>query len=249
MYPTISLGPLSLPTAGIVYLLGAWLGLSLIERAAKRLQLPVEATYGVAVTALIAGFIGARLTFVFQYWPAFQENLLSIVWPLNNGFNLAGGLFFGIAAAFFYGRYQQLNWPQTLDALIPGVIFGLMVVSLADFLAGPGYGILTRTPFGVSQFGIRRHAVQIYEIIVGTTALLIWWKLLNKRPYPGYLFLVTSVVYAAGRLFTDYFRDNPWITGSGYHIVQIICLGIVLVGIFLLGYFQEKPQQQQMTPE
>ncbi|HID53504.1 MAG TPA: hypothetical protein EYP41_15915 [Anaerolineae bacterium] len=244
MYPTISLGPLSLPTAGIVYLLGAWLCLSVIERAAKKLDAPVEATYGAAVTALAAGAVGARLTFVFQYWPAFQENLLSIVWPLNNGFNVAGGLVIGGIAAFFYGRYKQLHWPQTLDALIPGIVLGLMVVSLADFLAGPGYGVLTRTPFGVSQFGIRRHAVQIYEIIVGGAALLVWWKMVGRRQYPGQLFLITSVVYAAGRLFTDYFRDNPWVTAGGYHIVQIISLGIVLAGIFLLGYFQETGKQE-----
>ena len=101
MYPTLNLGPFVFPTAGIVYLLGVWLSLTLIERAAKQLHLNVEATYGLVVTGLIAGFLGARLLFVAEYWAAFQENLLGIIWPLTSGYNLGGGLFLARRGRFF----------------------------------------------------------------------------------------------------------------------------------------------------
>ena len=254
MYPTLNLGPFVFPTAGIVYLLGVWLSLTLIERAAKQLHLNVEATYGLVVTGLIAGFLGARLLFVAEYWAAFQENLLGIIWPLTSGYNLGGGLFFGAAGAFFYGRYKRLPlWP-TLDALTPGILTAFLTISLADFLAGPGYGILTRMPWGISVFGIRRHPVQLYEIILGLLALLLWWRVssaqvrdLNnptaaRRTFPGQSFLLTMSLYSAGRLFLDIFRDNAWITANGYHIIQIIAL-LVLLGclVFLARYDAQKP--------
>ena len=233
MFPTINIGPFVFPTAGIVYLLGAYLSLTLIERATKRLQLNVEATYGVAVTGLLVGFVAARLVFVATYWTSFSQNLLSIIWPLTSGYNVMGGLFFGAAAAFFYGRYKQLPlWP-TLDALTPGLIAAFLTVSLADFLAGPGYGTFTSVPWGISVFGIRRHPVQIYEIILGIAALGVWWQVVKQRPPAGQAFLLTMALYSAGRLFLDAYRDNAWLTADGYHVIQIISL-VVMLGCLIL---------------
>lgn len=251
MYPTLSLGPFVFPTAGLVYLLGIWLALTLVERAAKRLRLNVAATYGLTVTGLVAGFVGARLLFVLEYWAAFQENLPGIIWPLTSGYNLAGGLFFGAAAAFFYGRYQQLPLWSTLDALTPGLLGGLLTVSLADFLAGPGYGTLTNMPWGVSVFGIRRHPVQLYEFALGLAALAFWWRLTGlsgrapQRGFPGQAFLLTAVLYSAGRLFLDAFRDNPWLTAGGYHVIQILSLLALLGSLILLARHDMRPTEPE----
>ncbi len=233
MFPTINLGPFVFPTAGIVYLLGAYVALSLIERAAKRLELNVEATYGVAVVGLLVGVVAARAAFVMEYWASFSQNLISIIWPLTSGYNVMAGLFFGAAGAFFYGRYKNLPlWP-TLDALTPGLLIAFLAVSLADFLAGPGYGTLTRMPWGISVFGIRRHPVQLYEIVLGLGALSVWWLVVKRQGATGRPFLLAMALYSAGRLFLDTYRDNAWLTADGYHILQMIAL-VVMVGCLLL---------------
>ena len=245
MYPSINLGPFVLPTAPAVYLLGIWLALSAVERAAKWLKQDAEWAYGVAATAVLVGFIGARLSFVYIYWAAFRENLLGIVWPLNTGYHIGGGVILGIAAAFFYGRAKQLPLAQTLDVLIPGLIIGLMAVSIADFLAGPGYGTLTNMPWGISQYGVRRHPVQLYETAVGAVALFIWWRTSQLRLFNGQLFLITLATHSAGRLFVEAYRDNAWVTANGYHIVQIISLISLLASLILLARFspiERKPK-------
>jgi phosphatidylglycerol:prolipoprotein diacylglycerol transferase len=235
MLPTIQIGPFLFPTAGLIYLLGAWLSLTTLERTAKRLNLDAEAVYGLGATAVFAGLIGARLAFVALYWPAFRQNPLGIIWPLTTGYNLWGGLMVGAAAAFFYGRLKRLAPAPTLDALTPGLMVALMALSLADFLAGPGYGTLTSLPWGISLFGVRRHPVQLYEILLGLAALLLWWRLANHRLFAGQLFLLTIAFYCGGRLFLDAFRANAWLTGSGFHILQIIALAVMLVNLFLLA--------------
>ena len=241
MFPTINIGPFVFPTAGIVYLVGAYLALTLIERAAKRLELNVEVTYGAAVVGLLVGIVAARLAFVAEYWASFSQNLLSIIWPLTSGYNVGAGLFFGVAAAFFYGRYKQLPlWP-TLDALTPGLLTAFITISLADFLAGPGYGTLTSMPWGISVFGIRRHPVQLYEIVLGLAALGVWWLVVKRRPSAGQPFLLALVLYSTGRLFLDAYRDNAWLTAAGYHIVQIIALAVMLGCLILLA--QQATQQ------
>jgi prolipoprotein diacylglyceryltransferase len=98
MYPTVTIGPLVLPSAGLVYIIGAWVALSVVERSAKKLGLEADTTYTMAAITIAAGFIGARLLFVIFHWPAYQNNLFGIIWPLTSGFNLWGGLFFALSA-------------------------------------------------------------------------------------------------------------------------------------------------------
>jgi phosphatidylglycerol:prolipoprotein diacylglycerol transferase len=235
MYPAINIGPLVFPTAGLIYILGAWISLSLSDRSARRLQLKPEPVYGVAATALFSGIAGARLTFVALYWSAFRENLLAIIWPLNSGYNLPGGLIVAILAAVYYGRARRLSPGPTLDALAPAIVLGLMFVSAADFLAGPGFGTLARVPWAITQFSVRRHPVQIYEIIVAILALALWYRFSKERLERGHLFLLSTAVYSGGRLFVDAFRENAFLTSNGLHLVQIICLIVMLTSLYLLG--------------
>lgn len=236
MFPTLNVGGVVFPTTGLVILIGTWLGLSLVERTANRVGQNQQLIYGVAVTAVFAGFVGARLAFVVQFWPAFQENLLNIIWPLNTGYNAWGGVVVGLVVAFFYARAKRLPFWPTLDVLAPGLVFALMVLSLADFMGGPGYGVLTAVPWGVTQFGVRRHPVQLYELAVGGLALLAWWRVSRPVGYQvGRPFWVATAVYSAGRLFVDAFRDNVSVIGDGYHLIQIISLVILLVALFQIG--------------
>jgi prolipoprotein diacylglyceryltransferase len=169
------------------------------------------------------------------HWSSFDDNLLGILWPLTSGYSGFGGAIFAAAAAFFYARWKRIDPWTALDALAPGIISWLMFTSLADFFGGPGYGTLTDLPWGVSQFGVRRQPVQIYEIIVGFAALGTWWLATRpeKRGFAGRAFLMSTAVYSGGRLFVEAFRDNAWYTTSGLHAIQIICL-IVMVGSLIL---------------
>jgi phosphatidylglycerol:prolipoprotein diacylglycerol transferase len=235
MLPTLNIGPLAIPTAGLVYILGIWLTLFAVEKAASLLELRVNDIYNLATVALVAGFVTARLTFVATYWSAFEDNLLGIVWPLNAGFSVWAGLLGGAAAAFFYGRAKQLESESTLDALAPGLLVALMTVSLADMLAGPGYGTAADLLWSINLFGVERHPVQLYELLIGLAALLAWLYLVRRPHRSAQPFLVAIAVYSAGRLFVDAFRANAWLSAGGYHILQIIALVILLAALFLLG--------------
>ena len=206
-------------------------------------------TYFLAAIVLAASFIGARLVFVVLHWSAFQENLIGIVWPLTNGYHLWGGLFFGALAGILYGRAKQLPLGATLDALAPGLLVASIVVSLADFLGGPGYGVETSLPWGIDVFGIQRHPVQFYEILIALFGLLAWWWGFKHRRQEGQLFLLALVAFAAGRLFVDAFRANTPLSATGYHIVQIVALVIVLAGGYLLSRIMSESDEPEVAKE
>lgn len=249
MYPSINIGPVVLPTAGVVVLLTVWLGLTAVEWAARRLQLAVPALPNLATVALLAGWLGARLTFVAWHWSAYENDLLAMIWPLTSGYSLVGGLLLALLALFFYGRAVRLSLASTLDALAPALLIGLMGYSLADWVAGPGYGALTAVPWGISQYGMRRHAVQLYELWGGLLALWAWWHWYGRRLYAGQLFLVSSSVYSAAYLFFNAFRDNVALTSQGYRWGQLLAYAGLLISLGLLAYFSGKSAEKQPIDE
>lgn len=236
MLPYLNLGPLGLPTGPLVYLLGLWLSLFAVDRAARRLGLEPEGYYSLASVALLSGFIGARLSFVLLHWSSYDDNLLGVVWPINSGYNAFGGVIIAAAAIFFYGRWRRLPpWPA-LDALAPGFLVFLITVALADFLAGASYGSLTSMPWGINVFGVRRHAVQLYEALAGVAALWAWWAAASPRFYDtaGRPFLIATAVYAAARLFVDAYRENATLV-SGFHVAQVVSLTVLIATLIVLA--------------
>ncbi len=246
MLPYLNLGSFGLPTGPLLYLLGIWLALWAVDRAARRLSarrvgagepaLDPERFYALAATALLAGFAGARLTFILLHWSSYDDNLLGIIWPLNTGYNAAGGVLIATAAAFFYGRWRRLSLWLSLDVLAPGLLVFLIAVSLADFLGGAGYGSLTNMPWGITVFGVRRHAVQLYEALAGVVALGAWWAATSSRvpPLAGRPFLWATIAYTAGRLLVDAYRENAALV-SGFHVTQIAALGVLLLALVALA--------------
>jgi prolipoprotein diacylglyceryltransferase len=131
----------------------------------------------------------------------------------------------------------------------------LMAASLADFLGGAGYGSLTSLPWGIDQFGVRRHAVQLYEVLVGVVALGVWWwaapdltgrramlssdQSATRRPVRSYIagrpFLLAVAAYAAGRLFVDAFKETTPLMTGGFHAVQVAALAVLLLALVLLA--------------
>ncbi|MCK5923984.1 MAG: prolipoprotein diacylglyceryl transferase, partial [Methylococcales bacterium] len=138
---------------------------------------------------------------------------------------------------FFYGRWKKMPAWQTLDALLVGIIIGLVFASLSDFLAGPGYGDSTNRFWGIEQFGLRRHPVQIYSILGGELALAVWWWLIPRRKFDGQLFLTAISIYSIIRLFANAYHATPWIVGDGYHGVQLLAFFATVGSLILLAYF------------
>ena len=104
-------------------------------------------------------------------------------------------------------------------------------------------GTYSRQFWAMDVYGALRHPVQIYEIIGAIAALLVWWTMRPSRLFDGQLFLMTTTVYAASRLFTDAFRENSWFTADGYRIIQIISLAIMLACLYALNHQIEKVKE------
>jgi prolipoprotein diacylglyceryltransferase len=235
MFPSLSLGPLVIPTGPFLVILGVWLALWLVEKGAAALDQDAPTVYALSAVGLTVGVLAARLSFVALYWPAYRAAPLTIIWPMTSGFLPWAGLLAGGAAAFFYGRYRRLPLRPTLDALTPGLLALLITISLVDFAAGPGYGRETDVFWAITAYGVGRHPVQLYEIVFALAALYGWRRLARGSYFDGQLFLWGTAVYAAGRLFVEAFRANSWLIANDYRGMQIVAWAVLLAAIFTWG--------------
>ena len=128
MFPIIQIGPMALQAPGLILLIGLWLGLILAERLAPRFRANANHVYNIVFVALVAGVIGARVSFVLENHEVFFQNPLNI-FSLNPGLlDPIGGAVIGLLAALVYGNRKKIIWWSTLDAIAP--FLGVMIIAL-----------------------------------------------------------------------------------------------------------------------
>lgn len=258
MYPVIQIAGLTLNTAGLVVILAGWLGLTLAAREAQRrcpepvegLALDGDMVWDAAFYALIAGLIGARLWYVGAHWSAYQADLRQVL-ALNLGtLALGPGVIIGSITALVYLQRRDVPLSWLADALAPGLLLGLAVLRVGDFLTGRVLGAPTDVPWAVELWGMRRHPVALYEAGAALVALGIVWRLRDKGTYRGFVFLISLLLASAARLFLEAYRaDSLQLvlstvlspskgpvegTAGGLRVAQVMALVVMLTAMGLL---------------
>jgi len=237
MFPTIQIGPLSLQVPGLVLLIGLWFGLSLSERRARQLGENPGHLYNLVFIALIAGLVGARLSYAVTYPGAFSASPLSLI-SINSGLldPIAGASIAAGAAAIYIYRKQLPLW-ATLDALTP--LFAVMAIAIgvSHLASGNAFGKPTDLPLGIQLWGEIRHPTQIYEIILASL-ILIAILLVDKTSWshvPGNTFITYIALSAFSRIFLEAFRGDSILIGSGLRTAQLIAWVLLSICLFVLA--------------
>ena len=242
MYPVLQIAGLALNTAGLMVLLAGWLGTALAAREAERLQIDGNVVWDAAFYAVVVGLIAARLWYVGAHWSAYQTDLRQVL-ALNLGtLALGPGVIIAAIVSLAYLLHRRISLSRIADALAPGLLLGLAVLRVGDYLTGRVLGTPTSVPWAVELWGVSRHPVALYEAGGALVALGIVWRLRDRKPYDGFIFLIALLCASMARLFLETYRaDSPQVTG-GFRVVQFASLTIILVtlGILYLKQFEGK---------
>jgi phosphatidylglycerol:prolipoprotein diacylglycerol transferase len=244
-------GPLSMPTYGLLVAAGFVVGLYFLGKLAKRHGFDPDKMSNLGVYVALAAIVGAKLFMI----------LLDLDFYLRNPGRLfslsslqAGGVFFGgllaaIAVAFWYARREGLPGLATADLFAPAVAIGHSIGRLGCFAAGCCWGKPTDAAWGVAftdpvarelvgvPLNIHLHPTQLYEA-AGTLAVgLILWRLIEQPHRPGAILGWYLVLYSGFRLFVEFFRDaasRVFPFGWPLSTTQWVAIALVLAGAYLL---------------
>lgn len=233
MIPFLHLGPLTIPTFGMM-VATAMVCAYFILRAdvARRRLAPDKNSASAAAEAFIAlpclaGIVGAKLYHELQSPRELFAHPLEQIFS-QYGFAWFGGLIAGFAAYVWLTWMRKIPLLEMLDAGSPAAAFGYGVGRIGCLLSGDGdYGIPTSLPWGMSfpnglvPTTARVHPTPIYEFLAATLITWLLWRLgvgqLARRSAGlgswiarrGTVFAAYLVLTGAERFLVEFIRINP----------------------------------------
>lgn len=242
MLPILQIGPLAIQTPGLILLLGLWFGLTLAEKLAQSEQkVDPAGIYNLALTALLAGIVGARLFYVARFPDIFIQDPISLISPNTAMLDVLGGYVTGGLAGLIYGQRRKLPlWP-TLDAITPALSVLLIAVGLAHFASGDAFGIPAELPWSVRLWGEYRHPTQLYETLLATAiAALVWPRRSAEQP-AGVRFLIFITLSSLARILVESFRADSALIFGSLRTAQVIAWSIMAFTLHLIATRLKQP--------
>lgn len=238
----LRIGPLLITWHGVFSVIGilaaARLGFWLLNKDIKDLQNTGD---GLA-WMVAAGLVGARLLYVLENWRIFASGQWPRVFALTEGgISQWGGLFGALAGVYIWSRRARYSFWKIVDAGGPAAMIGLAIGRIGDVINGEHHGSPTTLPWGVQyvnqytlgQPGKVVHPEVAYEMVLTLlilAALLPFHQRLKLRLPDGVLGLGYLAIYAGGRFFLSYFREDMQIV-FGLRQAQIASLLMVVIAV------------------
>ncbi len=261
MHPIlIDLGPLEIPSYGVLMAGAFLLGLWLMVRLARGENIDPDHVSGLWVSFLLAGLVGSKLTLYLVDWRYYWEQPAAILSSWRSAGVYYGGF---IAAAFtgwVYMRRHGLPFGKIVDLTAPALALGQSIGRWGCFSAGCCYGKPTTVPWAVTFTSSRAreitgvplysslHPTQIYLslnalLLCGVLLLLLRWKR-RRGLADGVVFWSYVVLYGATRFGFEVFRDDPRGSIGALSTSQALGVVAVLVGLVALArLLWRRPQE------
>jgi phosphatidylglycerol---prolipoprotein diacylglyceryl transferase len=262
-FPSIEIGPINLHTFGLFVALGVIVGASIAAKRNMRYGVPRELTERAAFIFVIAGLIGARLTWVLTNLERI-DSPLDVIAVWEGGLQFSGGFIAALLVAPYATRgIQKGNRFNLVDGAAVGLAVGQMIgrcgcMSVGehlghstDFFLGWKYtGGTTRE--GPLEVGQTYHNASLYEFLwlMPIIGVMLW---LDRRgSKPGVLTGFFLVSYGVLRFLTDFLRAYDTLlfglTGAQYMCLVIIPVGVVILIRARAGRYVNQQTQEPLTP-
>ena len=262
MHPVlIRIGPVLIPSYGVLGALGVLAALFLALRTARQAGVDPAKVWNLSILALFAALLGQRITLIAANWsvlrlhPSWTFGLAMVHHPLL----AAAGAIAALIAASLYIRFQRLPLRSTADTLAAPLILGLAFEQLGALLAGSGFGTDAgpRLPWAVTYsnpiaaqwsgtpLGVALHPVQAYAALAFFALAVALIVLLPRRRRAGDIAGICLMSLGTIVYLTEIWRDSE---GRGFlfrgvlDTPQVAAILFVLTGALLL--LERKPRTE-----
>ncbi len=270
MIPFLHLGPLTIPTFGLMVATGLLVAAYVLQADFDRrregflkrgflqeTKEPIHHDEGFLVIGIagISGLVGARLYHVLES----PRDLIADPSLLYSRFGFAwfGGFIGGFVALFFLARHYRIPVLEFMDLCSPAAAAGYAIGRIGCLLSGDGdYGIPTKLPWGMSfPNGVvptteRVHPTPIYEFLIWVLIAMILWlvgkKGLNGET-AGKIFSYYLILTGVARFLIEFIRINPR-SFFGMSNAQTASLFSIILGIVLLLRVKSPAGTQEKSP-
>ena len=265
MIPFLHLGPLTIPTFGLLVATGLLVAAYVLQADFDRRregffkrgylkeskeQAHHDEGFLIIGIAGISGLAGARLYHVLESPRELMADPSLLI--SRFGFAWFGGFLGGLVALLFLAKHYRLPVLEFMDLCSPAAAVGYAIGRIGCLLSGDGdYGVPTRLPWGMSfPNGVvptteRVHPTPIYEFLIWMLIAVILWRTGKKALYgeaPGKVFCTYLILTGVARFLIEFIRINPK-SFLGMSNAQTASLVSILMGIILALKIKPSPQE------
>ncbi len=230
---------------GLMIGIGALLAIFVSEWRAKRRGLDGELVFSAAVWGLLAGLLGAKLTFIISNIKLLFTNPSYVLG--TNGFTVYGGVVLGIIVGGLIVKRKKVDVPVYLDLVIPQIALAQGFGRIGCFLAGCCYGKPTDSHFGVvfPVEAIAPSGIPLIptQLISAAGDFLIFAILLLLSYFATDYLKVRLILYGIGRFAIEFLRADPRRTALGLTSNQYVSIVFVIAGLALIFYGYKRAQK------
>ena len=194
--------------------------------------------YIATLILIVPALAGARLLYVAAEWPIYRSNPARIWDRRDGGYIMYGGLPAALLVSIAVLIALHLNFLAFWDVAIFTILIGMFFTRIGCFLNGCCAG----RPWRLGLFlpntqGVWKKRIPTQLMEAAWAALLVVAALVARRssPFPGAVFLLVCLGYAAGRLLMDFARDRE--AKNVFSIARVISIAITLLSISALTFY------------
>lgn len=242
----LELGPLRLNAYGLMIALGVILAVRIAGKGLERRGAGSADDFGaIAMWAVPAGVIGARIYHVVTDWERFSEDLGSIVKVWQGGLGIWGGIALGVPVGMWAARRRGLDVAIVVTVAAPAIAAAQAVGRWGNWFNQELFGRPTDLPWALRVSdakataagfdpGTTFHPTFLYESI-WCAALCVALLVVNSRGSlrPGRVFWLYASGYTMMRFFVEGLRIDRAHEAGGLRLNQWVSLVVFAVSAVL----------------
>ncbi len=259
-FNSIDIGPLSLNLYGLAIALGVVAAVWLFGRRLEERQVgTMDDASAIALWAVLAGVVGARLYHVATDWDRFTDDLTKIPAIWEGGLGIPGGLLLGVPVGLYMARRRDIPLAVAATCAAPAIPLAQAIGRWGNYFNQELYGRPTTLPWGLeidaSHFdtslyaiGTTFHPTFLYESLwsLGLCLLLLWIDR-RFRPAPGQLFAMYVIGYGVGRFWVEGLRIDRADHIGGLRWNQWVAVAAVVGGSITLAWMRRHPSPEPVV--
>jgi prolipoprotein diacylglyceryl transferase len=258
---TIEIGPVNLNAYGLMIALGVVAAVWLAGRRFEQLGIGTrDDASAIALWAVPAGVIGARIYHVVTDWQLFEDDPGRIIEIWKGGLGIWGGIALGVPVGVFVARRRGLPMGWALTAVTPALPLAQAIGRWGNWFNQELYGRPTDLPWGLEISdppalyppGTLFHPTFLYESL-GNLVLCVALIWLGNRVVrrPARLFAWYVAGYTAMRFFIEGLRIDPANDLGGLRVNEVVSIVMftLAVVVIVVDHLRHRGEPDPVIPQ
>ena len=241
----VNIGNLSITWYAIFILSGIIIAYVLINKEAKKFNIPTSFISNLVFWCVIFGIIGARIYYVIFNLDYYAQDPIEAIKVWNGGLAIHGGIIAGLITLILYCKKEKINVLKMLDIAAPYVMLAQAIGRWGNFFNSEAHGPIVSKTFLVSHHipkfvidgmfidGHYYHPTFFYESVLcllGFVLLITIRRL--KSTKNGNTIALYLIWYGVIRYFIESLRTDSLMLAD-FKMAQIISIIMIIVGIIM----------------